>query len=172
MRARALENGSSTMQSTALCLLLRYLRRPKRATRCFFMDMPATDGATPPAYFAQARTPCGTRRFTTRVAQVRAAAAPRRRLEPPNAEDCATSSWHWAVARLKESQKRKMRGLSETGCKPLLRHPGMRPASVKSGLAPAHKLALARAPVAAFRKATLSFIGGDRLRRPPAPPVK
>ena len=37
MRARALGNGSSTMQSTALCLLLRYLRRPKRATRCFFL---------------------------------------------------------------------------------------------------------------------------------------
>jgi hypothetical protein len=50
---------------------------------------------------------CGTRRFTTRVAQVRAAAAPCRRFTPPNAGDYATSPWHRAVAWRKETHEQK-----------------------------------------------------------------
>ena len=68
--------------------------------------VPVAEGADPAGLVCLGPHPrCGTRRFTTRVAQVRAAAAPCRRFKPPNAGDYATSPWHWAVARQKNTKR-------------------------------------------------------------------
>ena len=100
-------------------------RRPKRAAR-FGYRIACRGWSNSAGLLCPGPHPrCGTRRFTTRVAQVRAAAAPCRRFKPPNAGDYATSPWHRAVARLKrpslahrQIEVRTRPRLTQTGASP------------------------------------------------------
>lgn len=73
-------------------------RRPKRAARFGYRSACRGWSNSAGLLCPGPHPRCGTRRFTTRVAQVRVAAAPCRRFKPPNAGDYATSPWHRAVA--------------------------------------------------------------------------
>ena len=102
------ENGAPAFQNCnrrrcAYCIVNH--RRPKRARggyRIACRGWSNSAGLLCPGPHPR----CGTRRFTTRVAQVRAAAAPCRRFQPPNAGDYATSPRHRAVAWLKETHEK------------------------------------------------------------------
>ena len=116
------ENGAPAFQNCnrrrcAYCIVNH--RRPKRARggyRIACRGWSNSAGLLCPGPHPR----CGTRRFTTRVAQVRAAAAPCRRFQPPNAGDYATSPRHRAVAWLKETHEKKRPGRVHVGRKPPL----------------------------------------------------
>ena len=86
-------------------------------TRCVIA---VAEGAGSAGLVCHPHPRCGTRRFTTRVAQIRAAAAPCRRFKPPNAGDYATSPWHRAVAWLKPTRQQIRPGRVHVGRKPPL----------------------------------------------------
>ena len=104
------KNGAPALQNCnrrrcAYCIVDH--RRPKRAAR-FGYRIACRGWSNSAGLLCPGPHPrCGTRRFTTRVAQVRAAAAPCRRFKPPNAGDYATPPWHLAVAWLKETHENK-----------------------------------------------------------------